>query len=95
MYCRCGASLKEMEAMKVDMVTLVEQLKGRDEAYIKLAQYNQIVDGEVDPNKGAEMGALPEMLPIAKVREMKRKNLELQKDVHTKNEKVNSAALDF
>ena len=72
--------------MKEDMITLVEQLKARDEAYVKLAQYNQIVDGEV----GAKAMEMPEMLPVAKVREMKRKNLELQKEVHAKNEKVRS-----
>ena len=69
--------------MKADMVTLVSQLKEKDESYMKLAQYNQIVDGEIGKKDGE-----PEMLPVAKMREIKRKNLELQKEVNSKNEKV-------
>jgi hypothetical protein len=87
-----------MEAMKVDMITLVNQLKERDESYMKLAQYNQIVDSEAGIVSGAgkardgSAGDI-EMLPVAKMRELKRKNLELQKEVNSKNEKVSTSLL--
>jgi len=86
---RCGAALEEMEAMKVDMVTLVKQLKENDEKYNQLLQYNKAVNVEVSGGVSTGVAAPDtDVLPLAKLRELKRKNLELQKSVSMKDEKV-------
>jgi hypothetical protein len=54
---RCGASLEEMESMKLDMTTLVKQLKDSEDKYLKIAQYNQLLaNGGAAGAGGGDMG---------------------------------------
>lgn len=93
---RCGVTLDEMEAMKVDMMTLVKQLQDSDERYRQISKYQEMMQTEMAQGGGggkplnAPGGPLdPDMTPLIKIRELKRKNLELHKMVSARDEKVN------
>jgi hypothetical protein len=82
-----------MEAMKEDMMTLVKQLQDSDERYKQIAKYQEMMQNEMAgkprSNPTDHQQALdPDMTPLIKIRELKRKNLELHKMVSSRDEKV-------
>jgi hypothetical protein len=86
-------TLDEMEAMKEDMMTLVKQLQDSDERYKQIAKYQEMMQNEIAgkprSNPTDHQQALdPDMNPLIKIRELKRKNLELHKMVSSRDEKV-------
>lgn len=93
---RCGATLEEMESMKLDMVTLVQQLKDSEEKYMQIAKYNQLL---------AQGGGTSATMPIVtdgdaeeqqhhaqtfalQIKGLKRKNNELAATVKSKDDKM-------
>jgi hypothetical protein len=95
---RCGVTLDEMEAMKADMMTLVKQLQDSDERYRQISKYQEMMQTEMAQGGGGGKplsvpgGPLdPDMTPLIKIRELKRKNLELHKMISARDEKVGCA----
>jgi len=92
---RCGATLEEMESMKLDMVTLVQQLKDSEEKYMQIAKYNQmlsqgngpttaspiVTDADEEQQHHTQTFAL-------QIKTLKRKNNELSSVVKNKDDKL-------
>ena len=90
-----------MESMKVDLATLVKQLNDNEEKYKQLAKYHGLLQNEMHekvktiPTTSQGNGNIltldnleHDVTPLIKIRELKRKNLELHKMVSSRDEKV-------
>lgn len=87
-----------MEAMKEDLATLVKQLNENEEKYRQLSKYQDLLQNEMNeknkpninktPTKTSLENIEPDMTPLIKIRQLKSKNLELQKMVSSRDAKV-------